>query len=160
MGEEIEEELPAIESEPADPDEDDFDEDDFIDKISLIPVISVCLVILVILMITAPMLNIPNLAVNLPEARTQESKERNITVSYSADGTIAIKTFIVTKDTFLKRFKYELKRADNPLVIIRADKELPYQEVEKLVRIIKKAGAKRIAFGTEQGKAIENKKSD
>lgn len=143
--EDIDEEQPVTESEPA-----DMDEDDFIAKISLIPVISVCLVILVILMITAPVLNIPNLSVNLPEARTQESKERNITVSYSADGTIAIKTFLVTADTFLKRFKYEFKRADNPLVIIRADKELPYTEVEKLVRIIKKAGAKRIAFGTEQ----------
>ncbi|MFH1379782.1 MAG: biopolymer transporter ExbD [bacterium] len=132
----------------------DSDDEGVISEISIIPVISICLVLLVVLMITAPVLNIPNLSVNLPEAATQESKEKNITVSLSADGTIAVKTYLVTKDTFLKRFIYELHKEKDSLVIIRADKELPYSEVENLMRVIKKAGAQRIAFGTEQTKEI------
>jgi biopolymer transport protein ExbD len=128
------------------------EDEGFISQVSIIPVIDVCLVILVILMITTPFMNIPNLTVQLPEAYTQESKEKNITVSIGADGIMAIKTFLVTPDTFLKRFLYEYKQGNDPLVIIRADKDLPYGEVENIVRIIKNAGAKRIAFGTEQKK--------
>ena len=135
---------------PIEADQEEPEDEDFITQISIIPVISVCLVILVVLIITAPVMNIPNLPVALPAASTQESKERNITVSLSADGTIAIKTFIVPKEKFKERFTYELRRADNPLVIIRADKDLAYGEVERFIRIIKEAGAQRIAFGTEQ----------
>ena len=128
----------------------DNDDDGIISQVSIIPVIDVCLVLLVILMITTPIMNIPNLSVQLPEAYTRESKEKNITVSIGSDGTIAIKTFLVTPETFKKRFAYEYKHADDPLVIVRADKDLPYSEVENIVRIIKSIGAKRIAFGTEQ----------
>ncbi len=49
------------------------------------------------------------------------------------------------------KLKYRLKEDDKALVIIRADKDVPYGEVEKIFDIVvKKVGAKRIAVATEQ----------
>jgi len=126
-------------------------EDDSIVGIHIAPVINVALILVLILMITAPIINIPNIPVNLPKAVTIEGKEQNVTISYSREGRIAINTEVVSWEDMVPKLKYRLRESKGALVIIRADKDIPYSQVEKIFDIaIKEAGAKRIAVATEQ----------
>jgi len=126
-------------------------EENSIAGINISPIINVALVLVIVLIITAPILSIPSIPINLPRAVTIEAKERNITISYSKDGKVAIDTQVISWKDLVPKLKYRLKENSKALVIIRADKDVPYGEVEKIFDIvIKKAGAKRIAVATEQ----------
>ena len=126
-------------------------EEDSIAGINIAPISNVALVLVIILIITAPILSIPNIPVSLPRAVTIDTKERNITISYAKDGRIAINTQVVSWEDMVPNLKYRLKENSKSLVIIRADKDIPYGEIEKIFDIVvKKAGAKRIAVATEQ----------
>ena len=126
-------------------------EENSIAEINMAPIINVALVLVIVLIITAPILNIPSIPVNLPRAVTIEAKEQNITISYSKDGKVAIDTQVISWKDLVPKLKYRLKENSKALVIIRADKDVPYGEIEKIFDIvIKKAGAKRIAVATEQ----------
>lgn len=126
-------------------------EENSIAGVNMSPIINVALVLVIVLIITAPILNIPSIPVNLPRAVTIEAKEQNITISYSKDGKVAIDTQVISWKDLVPKLKYRLKENSKALVIIRADKDVPYGEVEKIFDIvIKKAGAKRIAVATEQ----------
>lgn len=126
-------------------------EENSIAGINMVPIINVALVLVIVLIITAPILSIPNIPVNLPRAVTIEAKERNITISYGKDGRIAINTQVVSWEDLVPKLKYRLRENSKVLVIIRADKDIPYGEVEKILDlVVKKAGAKKIAVATEQ----------
>ena len=126
-------------------------EGDSIAGVNISPIINVALVLVIVLIITAPILSIPSIPIKLPRAVTIEAKERNITISYSKDGKVAIDTQVISWKDLVPKLKYRLKENSKALVIIRADKDVPYGEIEKIFDIvIKKAGAKRIAVATEQ----------
>jgi len=127
-------------------------EDDSIVGIHIAPVINVAMIVLLILMIMVPFINMPNIPVNLPRAVTIEGKEqKNITISYAKDGRLALNTQEISWEELVPKLKYRLRENRKALVIIRADKDVPYGEVEKIFDIvIKEAGAKRIAVATEQ----------
>jgi len=126
-------------------------EENSIAGVNIAPVINVALVLVIILIITAPILSLPNIPVNLPKAVTIEAKERNITLSYGKNGKLAINTELVSWKDLVPKLKYRLKEDKKALVIIRADKDIPFGEVEKILDlVVKKAGAKRIAVATQQ----------
>ena len=62
-----------------------------ITKVNVTPIIDVALVLVIILMVTAPMMTVADLPVNLPSARTREAEdERNISVTLASDGALAV----------------------------------------------------------------------
>lgn len=120
--------------------------------VNIVPVIDLCLVLLIILMVTSPMLETADLPVKLPQASTIESKERNIAITISPDGRIAINTDIVEEGQFISKLQEELRKDPDILVILRVDKTAPYSSLTELISRCKKAGARHIAVGTEQTK--------
>jgi biopolymer transport protein ExbD len=121
--------------------------------VNIVPVIDLCLVLLIIMMVTSPMLDTADLPVKLPRATTIESKERNIAVTYSPDGRLAINTTIIDDE---RRFIPELRKAlaGDPeiMVILRIDRAAAYVSLTELIERCKKAGARSISIGTEQKK--------
>jgi len=119
--------------------------------VNIAPVINVALVLVIVWIITAPILNIPNIPVELPRAVTIEAKERNVTVSLAKDGRVAINTEIVEYKNLVPVLRKMLKRDRDLLVIVRADKNIEYGEVEKILNLlVGRVGAKRMAVATEQ----------
>jgi biopolymer transport protein ExbD len=118
--------------------------------VNIIPVIDVSLVLLIILLATSPILNLPGFEVKLPKALTAESKEKNITISLSLKGELAVNEATVKMDTIVPALQKELKDKKNFLVIIRADQGVAYGLVEQVMEEAKKAGAQRIAIATQQ----------
>jgi biopolymer transport protein ExbD len=122
-----------------------------ISGVNIVPVIDVTLVLLVILLLLSPVINLPNLPVDLPEAITKETKDQNVTVSLGADGRISIDTEIINPDSLPLRLKQKLLGRDNAVVIVRADKNLPYGNVEGLIRDVNRhVGNHALAIATRQ----------
>lgn len=118
--------------------------------VNIIPVIDVSLVLLIILLATSPILNLPGFEVKLPKAVTSESKEKNISVSLSVKGEMAVDDETVTDATLIPAIQKQLKDKPDFLVIIRADEGVAYGMVEKVMDLTKQAGAQRIAIATQQ----------
>ena len=122
-----------------------------ISGINITPIIDITLVLLIVMLVAAPVLNIPNMEVTLPDAYTAETKEKNISVSLGTDLRVAIDEDIVAVGDLPRRLDDKLKKKNNPLVIIRADKNVDYEDVENLMEVIKtKTRAKKIAIATRQ----------
>lgn len=125
--------------------------DEAISGVNIIPVIDVTLVLLVILLVMSPVLDIPTLNVQLPEAMTKETKDENLTVSISADGKLSVDNTIVDAAQLPRALRQSLKGRKNAVVIVRADKSLPYGTVEGLIRTVNRfIGDHGISIATQQ----------
>jgi biopolymer transport protein TolR len=129
-----------------------LNEEKTISGVNIVPVIDLCLVLLIILMVTSPLLDTSDLPVKLPQAVTIESKERNIAITYSPDGRLALNTTQVEENEFIPLLTKMLKPNRDILVILRVDKTSPYISLTELIERCKKAGARNISIGTEQKK--------
>lgn len=127
--------------------------------INITPIIDVTLVLLIIMLVAAPVLNIPNMNVDLPEAYTSETKDQNVSISMGTDLRVAIDEDIVPIDDLPRLLQKVLKRKPHSVVIIRADKDVDYESVENLIQTIKtKTRAKKIAVATLQKNVVPGKK--
>ncbi|MFN0118219.1 MAG: ExbD/TolR family protein [Elusimicrobiota bacterium] len=125
--------------------------DEAISGVNIIPVIDVTLVLLVVLLVMSPVINIPGLNVNLPEAMTKETKDENLTVSLSAEGQISVDQDVVLREQLPAMLMKKLKDRQDTVIIVRADKSLPYGAVESLIREVNKfAGNNAVAIATKQ----------
>ncbi|MGM0568466.1 MAG: ExbD/TolR family protein, partial [Elusimicrobiota bacterium] len=97
------------------------EEETVIAGIDILPMINVSLILVIILMITSPMLNQPNIEVTLPEATTSETREKNVTVTYSADRQLGVNTEAVSFEELVPAVLRELGGDKNKLVVIRGD---------------------------------------
>ena len=127
-------------------------EEPTISGVNIVPVIDLCLVLLIVLMVTSPMLDTADLPVKLPKAFTIESKERNISVTYSSDGRVAINSEVVTNEQFDAVLKKKLAEEPDVLVILRVDQSANYGLLTEFMSRCKALGATNISIGTEQGK--------
>lgn len=120
--------------------------------VNIVPVIDLCLVLLIILMVTSPLLETADLPVKLPQAATIESKERNISVTVSPDGRMAINTDVVSAAQLVPALRKLLRKDPDIMVIIRIDRGATYVALTDLIAQCKRAGATNISIGTEQKK--------
>jgi biopolymer transport protein TolR len=124
-----------------------------ITKINVTPIIDVALVLVIILLVTAPMMSVADLPVDLPSARTREAEdERNLSVTVATDGSMAVDNQIVTKETLGPVLAKRLAEPGNKdvLVIVRADTNTPYTDVRQVLDRARLAGATRLAIATKQ----------
>ena len=124
-----------------------------ITKINVTPIIDVALVLVIILLVTAPMLSVADLPVDLPKAHSREAEdERNVSITEGANGELAVDEQRVTFEALRAVLRTRLERPGNEdvLVIVRADSSTPYQQVRRLILEARAAGAKRLAVATRQ----------
>lgn len=120
--------------------------------VNIVPVIDLCLVLLIILMVTSPLLETADLPVKLPQAATIESKDRNISVTVSPDGRVAINTDEVAAENLVPALQKLLQKDPDMMVILRVDRGASYVSLTDLIAQCKRAGATNISIGTEQKK--------
>ncbi len=125
--------------------------DEPIAGVNIVPIIDVTLVLLVVLLVLSPIINIPSMKVDLPEAMTKETKDQNLTVSLGADGQMSIDADLVTIQDLPAQLTAKLKGRKDVVVIIRADKNLPYGNVENFIRTVNRyVGDRAVAIATQQ----------
>jgi len=126
---------------------------EMITRPNMTPLIDVALVLVIIMLVTAPMLSVADLPVNLPQAATREAEnERNVSVTLGADGRLAVDEQVVMVDALVVTLQKRLAEPGNRdvLVVVRADSGAPYASVKRLLEQARAAGATRIAIATRQ----------
>jgi biopolymer transport protein TolR len=122
----------------------------FMSDINVTPLVDVMLVLLIIFMVTAPMM-MQGVEVNLPKTTTKHIKTREDPL---------LLTVNKEREIFLERHKINLEGLDTKIkkifenrrekeVLLRADKDVPYGFVIKVIANVKRAGIDKLGMVTE-----------
>ncbi|HVR69300.1 MAG TPA: biopolymer transporter ExbD [Vicinamibacteria bacterium] len=121
--------------------------------INVTPMADIMIVLLIIFMVITPMLQ-KGVDVRLPIAsNTAERKDepKTITVAIKRDSTTYVNGIVVGKPEMVPQVKERLDEAPegSKMVFLKADSELPYAEVMKVMDDLREAGVEEIALIAE-----------
>jgi biopolymer transport protein ExbD len=121
--------------------------------INVTNLVDVVLVLLIIFMIAAPMLQ-SGIEINLPKTEaSQKDLGEGVVVSINKANKIFVDDKITNLDRFEQRLSRVLVQKNANAVYLRADDQVPYGLVVKVVGLIKKMGIKNLGLVVEpQGK--------
>lgn len=125
-----------------------------ISDINVTPLVDVMLVLLVIFMVTAPlMLN----GINLKLPKTKETnpvnlKAEQVILSFSATEEYYIGKNKVLANELIPLIKKQFEENKTQVLFLRADENLPYGKVARLMSFLKKGGINEIALVTQTEK--------
>lgn len=122
----------------------------FITQTNVTPIVDVMLVLLIIFMITAPMLT-QGVEVDLPETssvRTLPHDHQNLVISIDQDQQITIEDYKVELDQISGHLQRMIEDRER-MVYLRADRQVPYGIVVRVMSRIKEAGIDRLGVVAE-----------
>lgn len=122
-------------------------------RIEIVPLIDVVFCILVFFILGAVRLTAPDgIGVDLPEASTGEPQlEETLTVRLDASGAISIRNISIFGQAKLKQeLTNYLVRQPGGLIVLEADKQARYEQVIRVVDILREIGGDRVALETIQ----------
>ena len=126
------------------------DRDRLISDINETPFVDVMLVLLVIFMVTAPMM-MQGVDVALPETTSQPlaAKKENLVITINNQNQIFINNHQLGIDFLQEKLKKILEGRDKREVYLRADREITYGFVVRVMAEIKAAGVDKLGMVTE-----------
>ena len=119
-------------------------------EINVTPLVDVMLVLLIIFMVTAPMM-MQGVDVSLPEATAEplESEKENLIITVDKDNKVFINDFQVSVDGLGEKLKKILEGRSDREVYLKADKDISYGTVVKVMAEVKGAGVEKLGMVTE-----------
>jgi len=126
---------------------------DTVKRINVTPIIDVALVLVIILLITAPMISVSDMEVDLPPAQTLNAEDEvRMSITLGENGEVAIDDEDVLRQNLTAALSARLAESEskNILVVLRADVGVPYKSIKEILEDTQEAGAKRIAIATRQ----------
>ena len=124
--------------------------DQFMSDINVTPFVDVMLVLLIIFMVTAPMMT-QGVNVNLPEATNEalpSQPQEPLVISIDAAQEIYSNDFKVTLDFLPEKLVKILENRTDREVLLRADKDIPYGTVVRVMSEIKNSGVEKLGMLT------------
>ncbi|RPI77375.1 MAG: protein TolR [Desulfobacteraceae bacterium] len=118
--------------------------------INVTPLVDVMLVLLIIFMVTAPMM-MQGVDVNLPKTKTTNIKteEDPFQVSINKKGEIFLESKKIKLEEVEVKIKSIFKYREEKEVLLRADKDIAYGIVIKVLAEINRAGISKVGIVTE-----------
>lgn len=122
----------------------------FMSDINVTPFVDVMLVLLIIFMVTAPMM-MQGVEVNLPQTTTKnvKTKEDPLILTVNRKGEIFLENHPVKLEVLGTKIKQIFKYRRDKEILLRADKEVPYGYIIKVMAGIKDAGIEKLGMVTE-----------
>ncbi|MFZ1985816.1 MAG: protein TolR [Desulfatitalea sp.] len=123
--------------------------DRLMSDINVTPFVDVMLVLLIIFMVTAPMM-MQGVDVALPEATAKplDSQKENLVITVNKEQQVHINDFAVEPDYLREKLAKILENRSDREVYFKADKEVPYGVVVKVMAEIKAAGVEKLGMVT------------
>jgi biopolymer transport protein TolR len=124
--------------------------DRLMSDINVTPFVDVMLVLLVIFMVTAPMM-MQGVDVTLPETTSEPlvAKKENLIITINNKNQVYINDYQITFDFLQEKLKKILQGRENREVYLRADKEISYGFVVRVMSELKGAGVEKLGMVTE-----------
>lgn len=120
-----------------------------IDQINMTPLLDLTFLLLIIFMITAPMLEYA-IDVSPPEMNaTKLPDENNKFVSLTSKGEIVFDKVVVSEETLARDLANLFQLNPKTNILVRADGVRQYNEVVKLLKIVKDAGFSSVSLVTQ-----------
>ena len=122
----------------------------FMSDINVTPLVDVMLVLLIIFMVTAPML-MQGVEVNLPKTTTKniKTKEEPLMLTVNKEKEIFIEKHRIKLDNLEIKIQKIFQNRRDKEILLRADKEVPYGFVIKVIAKVKQAGIDKLGMVTE-----------
>lgn len=122
----------------------------FLSDINVTPLVDVMLVLLVIFMVTAPMM-MEGVEVNLPQTKAKSIKTREdpLVLTVTKKGEIFLEDHKIKLKDLETKVKTIFKYRRGKEVLLRADREVPYGFVIKVIAGVKRAGIDKLGMVTE-----------
>lgn len=120
-------------------------------EINVTPLIDLAFALLIIFMITAPLLEQTidiRLPSETPRAQEQPSDEA-VRISLNYDGEFYWNQDRIAQGDLEQRLQELSQTGDNPVMRVRADARLPYQQVVDIMDLLKKYELSRISLETQ-----------
>ncbi|GIT82289.1 biopolymer transporter ExbD [Acinetobacter seohaensis] len=126
------------------------DNDSGMNEMNLIPLIDIMLVLMIIFLVTATVAS-PSIPLTLPQTSAEivDLPPEQIQVSINANGEVAWDDQIISLDELQTRFNDASQQAQQPTVVLRADKDARYDTVAQVMSRASEAGLSDIAFATD-----------
>lgn len=117
----------------------------------------IVMLLLIFFLLTSSFVTTKGISVATPEAaNSTQQQDQRVVVSVNAEGIISMNDTETTKEELPGLLSAQLKadsaNSDSTIVVLRADKALPYDEVINILDIIKGAGATKFFLATEKPK--------
>ena len=123
------------------------------EDVSLTPLIDTALTLLIIFMITAPMMQ-NSILVNLPKGDVKEADTsiQELVVSVNKKGQLSFNSIPMNEKQIIGAIRHRIKdKANNKMVIIKADKDAYYGKVISIVDSLKHIeGVENVALVTQR----------
>ena len=122
----------------------------FMSEINVTPFVDVMLVLLIIFMVTAPMM-MQGVDVNLPQTETKNIKTREdpLILTVNKNREILLEDHKVTLEDLETKVKAVFRYRREKEVLLRADRDVPYGYVIKVIAGVKRAGIDKLGMVTE-----------
>ena len=122
---------------------------DFMSEINVTPFVDVMLVLLIIFMVTAPMMT-QGVDVSLPEATAEAlpSETEQLMVSVDNQERVFINDVTVSVEELGDKLKRILNGREDRQVYLKADKDISYGTVVRIMSEIKFAGVEKLGMVT------------
>ncbi|HUU81513.1 MAG TPA: protein TolR [Acidobacteriota bacterium] len=122
----------------------------FMSDINVTPLVDVMLVLLIIFMVTAPMM-MQGVEVNLPKTTTKhiKTKEEPLILTVNKEREIFLENHRINLDDLERKVKRIFENRREKEVLLRADKDVPYGFVIKVIARVKRAGIDKLGMVTE-----------
>jgi biopolymer transport protein TolR len=119
-------------------------------EINVTPLVDVMLVLLIIFMVTAPMMT-QGLDVNLPQttAKSIKTQEDPLFLTINKKGEIFLEEHVIRLEELEDKVKSIFKYRRDKELLLRADRDIPYGVVIKVIGAVKRAGIDKLGMVTE-----------
>jgi biopolymer transport protein ExbD len=120
-------------------------------KTTVVPIINVSLVVVLTLMMISPFLSNDEVDVQLPQARAAEVDDTdNVEITFTLDREIFVGEDLLTLAEIPHYLGVMIEGTPYAVAVIKADRNLPYGEVEELIAAVEASNAPRVALATKE----------
>ena len=128
----------------------DMNNNRLMSDINVTPLVDVMLVLLIIFMVTAPMM-MQGVDVNLPKTTTRhiKTKDEPLILTVNKKREVFIENHRIEINNLEIKIKKIFENRRDKEILLRADKDVPYGFVIKVIARVKRAGIDKLGMVTE-----------